>query len=393
LSQISASGGKFRVPPEYSRLAAASRLVRYVSAPPARAAALVFEGGPSALQVAGSDDCVTEVTLGVLDEFGSRATFLTYGSTAENYPDIAGKPGSKYARGRKYDHLPAFALDDLSGAASLPETLRRISREGHEPANGGFRGITASRRPGFRERAAWKTDEEVMADLVRLADFVFEATYFDMRFARPPHDVAVLPGGRDIFPLYEQLRYHYLMPSADLRELAPDDAFRFVRGALERNSDALSGAVISLCDGVNERGDIMTAPLLRQLLGLFERYGYRVVSAGELLERSAFEDVASGDGCFEAALALDRAGFAVGFRDNRLYPDREVTRAELGLLFAGDDVLLAAVDTRGDEIARPKMIAAAAGNRFLKVASTPKSSRRSDLVVWLAEVAAENGLL
>ncbi|MDR3209815.1 MAG: polysaccharide deacetylase family protein, partial [Oscillospiraceae bacterium] len=140
-----------------------SRVIRRVAAPRERTVALTFDDGPTKLRAGASSglgdglgEPLTELILDLLREFGARATFNIFGSTAENYPDTSGAPDTAYAFGKKYEHLAAVGLDDMAGLEACADTVRRLAREGHEPGNRTYRRLPFSPAPGLKLRAAWE---------------------------------------------------------------------------------------------------------------------------------------------------------------------------------------------------------------------------------------------
>jgi peptidoglycan/xylan/chitin deacetylase (PgdA/CDA1 family) len=380
-----------------------SRRIARVAPPGERVVAMTFEDGPTklpALPDAPGGQGLTEQLLSVLKEFGARGTFAVVGSTSENYPDAPGKPGSRYARGKKYDHYAAFGLDDMAGALACPEIIRKTDREGHELANHTYRHIMYGKSRALAARAALGGLDDAVRDLKRLHDLVYSLTKYEMRFARPPHGVDKMPDGRTSFDAFEAMGYHYLAssfaalpPAGSGYEESAEAMARPLRDALEAEPASLIGRIISQKDtwATTERAPMASA--LRLQLELLEKYGYRIVTASELIERSPFEDVRPAHDCFEAVRELDRAGFTIGFRDNRFYPERRMTARELGAVFTlPGQARPAAVKIDRNDAATARMISARADEVFEKTDGQPRSDRRGDVAVWLHGLAVLNGL-
>ncbi|MDR2420834.1 MAG: polysaccharide deacetylase family protein [Oscillospiraceae bacterium] len=378
-----------------------SRRIARVAPPGERVVAMTFEDGPTKLPAPPGGAGLTEQLLSVLKEFGARGTFAVVGSTAENYPDTPGKPGSRYALGKKYDHYAAFGLDDMAGALACPELIRKIDREGHELANHTYRHIMYGKSRAYAARAALGGLNDAARDLKRLHDLIYSLTKYEMRFARPPHGIDKMADGHTSFDAFEAMGYHYLASGLSTGERPPRRGYeesaeamaRPLRDALEAEPTSLAGRIISQKDVCDTTGRSPAVSALRLRLELLERYGYRVITASELVERSPFEDVRPAHDCFEAARELDRAGFTIGFRNNRFYPERTMTKSELGAVFTlPGKPRPSAVTVDKNDAATPRMISARADEVFEKTKGQPRSAGRGDAAVWLYELAVLNGL-
>ncbi|MDR2615543.1 MAG: polysaccharide deacetylase family protein [Oscillospiraceae bacterium] len=385
-----------------------SRRIARAAPPGERVVAMTFEDGPTKLPAEPdvSDGAgVTEQLLDTLREFGARGTFCVIGSTAENYPDVSGRPGSRYVFGKKYSHYAAFGLDDMAGALACPELIRRIDREGHELASHTYRHIMYGRSLVYASRASLKGLREAVADLKRLHELIYGLTRYEMRFMRPPHFIDKLRDGHSAYDACEAMGYHYLASSFDgggyLRyglksggyEESVEAMIKPLRDALESDPTSLAGRIISQKDGLDASRRSPVKSALRGQLQLLEKYGYRVITASELLYRSPFEDVRPAHDCFEAVRALDRAGFTTGFRDNRFYPERVMTKSELGIVFTPPGSArpaTAVIDT--NDLASARLISARAEEVFEKTEGQPASNRRGDVAVWLHRLAVLNGI-
>lgn len=381
-----------------------SRRIERVAPMGERVVAMTFDDGPMKLPTEpdiANGKGLTEHLLDTLAEFGARGSFDVIGSTAENYPDESGELGSQYVFGKKYDHYAAFGLDDMAGADACPELIRRIAREGHELTNHTYRHVIYGKsRAVYGSRATMRGLDEAVSDLTRLHELIKKLTLFEMRFTRPPHYVDKMPDGHTSYDACEIMGYHYLSASFDGGGYLPscgdfdedvEKMVRPLREALESEPNSLAGQIIFQKDGYNMSRQTPIAKALRLQLELLERYGYRVLTAGELLERSPFEDVRPSNNCFEAVRALDKAGFATGFRNNRFYPEREVTRQELPVMFSPPGGLQRGVKIDKSDTASIKQIVTYADGVFEELSGQPMSSKRGDVAIWLHNLAQLNG--
>ena len=104
------------------------RRINYVAPLQQRVCAMTFDDGPSAAPCRPTNSKgLTGHILDILQRYQATASFLSIGSTKENYPDQKGALHSFYAFGTKYDHYPCFGEDDMAGVAACPDLLRRIS--------------------------------------------------------------------------------------------------------------------------------------------------------------------------------------------------------------------------------------------------------------------------
>ena len=382
-----------------------SRRIERVAPPGARVVAMTFDGGP--MKLPGQPDetggvGLTEFILSELAEFGARGTFIVIGSTEENYPDEPGELGTQYVFGKGYDHFAAFGLDDMAGAKSCPELVRKIAREGHELANHTYRHVLYGKsRPTYGSRNTVKNLSEAVTDLNRLHGLIYKLTRQEMRFMRPPFYVDKMPDGHTAYDACESMGYHYLAASTDSDVILPscgdfdEDVERLVRPlreALEYDANSLAGHIISHRDGYNLSMLTPVAKALPLQLQLLYSYGYRVVTVSELLERSPFEDVRPSNNCFEAVRELDKAGFATGFRNNRFYPGREMTKRELPMVFSlpgGEKQSGVRID-RSEKLT-VKSLTTYADGVFEKTSGQPMSVKRGDVAIWLHSLACLNG--
>ena len=382
-----------------------SRRIERVAPMGERIVAMTFEDGPMKLpcepDIAGERG-LTEFLLSELADFGARGSFNIIGSTEANYPDEPGAPGSQYVFGKRYDHYAAFGLDDMSGAKACPELMRQIAREGHDLINHTYRHIMYGKsRAVYGSRVTMSGLGDAVADLKQLHDLVYKLTRHEMRFASPPHYVDNMPDGHTAFDAFEDMGYHYLAASIDGGGYLPscgdfdedvEKMVRPLREALENDANSLAGQIISQKDGYNMSRQTPVAKALRLQLELLSSHGYRVLTVSELLERSAFEDVRPASNCFEAVRELDKAGFSTGFRNNRFYAEREMTRRELPIVFSlpGESKPRGVKIEKGDKVTIKSVMTYADGV-FERISGQPMSAKRGDIAIWLHSLACLNG--
>ncbi|MDR0446951.1 MAG: polysaccharide deacetylase family protein [Oscillospiraceae bacterium] len=386
-----------------------SRRIARVAPPGERVVAMTFDDGPTRIATApdvSNGAGLTEHLLTVLKEFGARGTFDVVGSTSENYPDASGELDTQYVFGKRYDHYAAFGLDDMAGALACPELVRRIDREGHELTNHTYRHIIYGKsRTMYSQRVTLGGLDEAVSDLTRLHELIYSLTKYEMRFTRPPHYVDNMPDGHTSFDACEAMGYHYLaasfdgggyLPGSNGYDAAVEAMVAPLRTALEEDPSSLAGQIIFQKDGYNMSKQTPIASALRLHLELLEKYGYRVVTVSELLELSPFEDVRPANDCFEAVRELDRTGFVTGFRNNRFYPEREMTKSELPTVIsppvARGGTRPAAVKIEKNDAATARLIAARAAEVFEKTEGQPASNKRGDVAIWLHRLAVLNGI-
>jgi|GEM_PF-973116 len=334
------------------------RRVTRVALPPGdRVAAMTFDDGPTAAPPrAGGDQGLTMLLAEALESFGAAGTFNVIGSTAGNYPDRPGRPGSAYWNGLRYDHYPAFGRDREAGLEHQPDLARRLAAGGHELSNHSYRHLLFGPKPLVYWRRAWFSGSaEVLADLHRLHEAIRLASGREPALARPPHYVDVTRDGWTAYDLYDWLGYTYLAASFDGGGWLPSTgSFRRdveamvepLRRALDHDPDGLRGQIIFQKDGYNMSGEAPVAEALPRHLEVLHRCGYRVVTVSELLDRSPFADVEPDQPAAAAARRLVEAGFAAAYRDNTVRPDRPMTAAEAAVTMLPRQAWLEALAAR-----------------------------------------------
>ena len=318
-----------------------------------RICAMTFDDGPCLLPPSDSSgESLTLSLLETLEAHNARGTFDVVGDTSENYPDEAGKEGTAAWGGIRYDHYPDIRQDHLGGAAHTPELIHRMLAGGHAVTNHTYRHVLYGKKNVvYGKRAHLENIDAVISDLRRLHDLLLEKHGYTMTLSRPPHYVDRIPDGFSSYDAYAVLGYQYMAASFDGAGWLPLDSYRAEVEAMVRpmeelltgDPDALCGQIIFHKDGFNMARRSPVADGLEEQLQLLDRYGYRVVTVPELLERSAFADVLPDDPCAVAARALDAAGLVPCYRDNTLRPDAPMTAAELYETIYGRTALLQAV--------------------------------------------------
>jgi len=307
-----------------------------------RLCAMTFDDGPDALPPVpdtGGGEALTKTLVDTLRARGFTATFDVVGDTSENYPDEKGEKDTFYWGGERYDHYPDFGRDELAGAKNRPELVRYILDAGFEISNHGYRHLIFGKSRVYAKRVPLEGPAEVLADLRRLHELVAGEYGYEMKLARPPHYVDNIAGGATSYDMYELMGYNYMAASFDgagwmpqkgsFEEDVEKTMVEPLRRALEADENALNGKIVFQKDGCNMSGFTPIAAALPRQLEILARYGYRVCSVGELLQKSPFEDLAPEHDCFGSVRALLREGFAVGCRNNTFNPDRVFTFGDL----------------------------------------------------------------
>lgn len=320
--------------------------------PPAsgRFVAMTFDDGPCAASFSGSSTGLTQALLDALAQAGATASFDVIGTTAENYPDQAGRPGDFTWSGVGYDHYPRFGEDALAGALEQPELIAKILAEGHELTNHSCtHRLFGPMRAVYGTRQHLRTLEEVTADLARLHDYIRTSFGYEMKLSRPPHYIDKIPGGGSSYDAYRVMGYQYMAASfdgdgwrpAESYEEEVDNMIRPLREALDRDPDALNGQIIFQKDGCNMSLRAPVEDALPQQLAILASYGYRVVSVSQLLALSPFEDLPTDSPALPHVRRLLDAGHTVGYRNNTFHGERPITREEFLLMAAAPEALRA----------------------------------------------------
>ncbi len=316
-----------------------------------RVVAMTFDDGPMDLPSTPdkfSGRSLTDILLDTLQEYEGFGTFDVIGDTGENYPDKAGKTGQADWGGVKFDHYPDINQDERGGAVNNERLMRRILDEGHQVTNHGYRHILFGKKPFvYGKRTYLSGIDAALEDLNRLHDHLKEHYGYEMTMGRPPHYVDKMAGGFTSYDVYDQMRYLYLAASFDgagwlpMGSGSPEEMLKAeveamvepMRQKLEEDPNALCGQIIFQKDGYNMARRTPVAFGLQKQLALLKEYGYRVVTAEQLMERSPFLDLGKDDPDFEKLAALQKERGIV-YSDNRLRLGQIMTWGELAMLFA-----------------------------------------------------------
>lgn len=340
---------RFLLPDAPPRLSYTRRIERVKTS--RRICAMTFDDGPMDMPAAPDrfgGRALTDVILDTLAEFNAKGTFDVIGDTGENYPDRAGKLGSATWGGIKFDHYPDLGCDSRGGAANNPRLIRRMLEEGHQITNHGYRHIIFGKKPlvyGGREYLG--TLECAVEDLRRLDGLMREEYSYAITMHRPPHYVDKMQDGFTAYDVCDVMGYQYLAASFDGAGWLPAGAsdpeaalaaeveamVAPLRRALETDPDAFCGQIIFQKDGYNMAKRTPVAFGLREQLALLQAYGYRVVTAAELMAESPFADVGRDNPDFDRFCALAEVR-AVVYADNRLRPDAPMTWGEIAMLLS-----------------------------------------------------------
>ena len=326
------------------------RRVEFVAPTQQRLVAMTFDDGPCMLPPsnAAGDTPLTDVLLDILARYDAHATFDVIGSTADNYPDEAGRLHYFTWGGIRYDHYPDIHRDALAGAVACERLVRRMLDEGHEIANHGYRHIIfGPMRLVYRGRAFLHTIGEVVDDLSALHELMRREYGYEIKLSRPPHYIDRIPDGYTSYDAYKRMGYTYMASSFDGGGwiASSGDYCKDVeamvaplRRALEADPEALNGKIIFQKDGYNMSKQTPIADALAPQLELLREYGYRVVTVGELLQHSMFEDLSPGSRNFQYVHALAQQGYCIGYRNNTFQPGRALTWEELAVMSAPPEI-------------------------------------------------------
>ena len=346
-----------------------------------RICAMTFDDGP--MNLPASPDLfegrsLTDVLLDTLDEFNAKGTFDIVGTTAENYPDTKGDPGTPAWGGVSYDHYPAYERDTFGGAVNCPQHIERMIREGHQITNHGYRHILFGKKSFvYGKRHTLGSLDKVLDDLTSLDQLLRGQFGYPMSMSRPPHYVDRIDKNFTSYDAYEKMGYLYLAASFDGAGWLPskqedpvqaeiDEMVLPMQKMLEEDPDFFCGQIIFQKDGCNMALRTPVAVGLRKQLELLTNAGYRVVTVQELLKHSPFADVGADDPDFEAFRKLAET-HAIVYSNNTLQPDKPMTCGEFAMLAAPRE---AAVDERLRQLR--------AGNRAYR-------SRYSGAMAWCKE--------
>ena len=313
-----------------------------------RVVAMTFDDGPTDIETNPkvSEDGLTLHLLKTLEKYNARGTFDVIGTTEHNYPDEAGEENSFTWGGVKFDHYPDINLDARAGAKNKPELIKKILDGGHEITNHGYRHVLFGKmKLVYGDRESFENIHEVVEDLMTLDSLLEKDFGYKMKLSRPPHYVDKIPDGKNSYDAYRYLGYNYMAASFDGGGWLPTGSFESdveamvapLRRALSENPDALNGQIIFQKDGFSMARLSPVAAALDEQLRLLTECGYKVIPVSELLALSSFEDCENRD-----ATALANAGYAIGYKNNTLHPERGLTFGELVVMTANPEKHLSA---------------------------------------------------
>lgn len=308
---------------------------------PERVVAMTFDDGPSRMPpnpVGEHKRGLTMELMTILEKYGARGTFDVVGSTAGNYPDEAGKPGSAAWGGKAYDHYPDIRHDGEGGAEVCREEIDRLLRGGHQITSHTYAHVLyGPKNVVYGSRKYLGDIQKAVADLEKLHALLKERHNYTIRLSRPPHYVDKIAPGLTSYDALALMGYQYMAASFDgagwlplaTYEAEVEATWRPIEKALSENPDSLCGQIIFQKDGFNMARRTPIADGLELQLKLLAGKGYKVVTVSELMELSPFADLGEGDDAFEAAVKLVKAGLCPAFKDNTVRPEAAMTMGEL----------------------------------------------------------------
>jgi peptidoglycan/xylan/chitin deacetylase (PgdA/CDA1 family) len=311
-----------------------------------RVCAMTFDDGPCRLAPSNGPSAIplTVLLLETLERFGAKGTFDIVGDTSASYPDSAGKEGTAFWGGLRYDHYPDIGRDAEGGAVHCPELVSRMLSGGHALSNHGYAHILfGKKRLLYGKRAYFQNACTALNDLKLLHRLIAERFSYSMTLGRPPHYVDHCADGLSAYDVYAMMGYQYLAASYDGGGWQPGENYQAevkamwkrVKKRLEVNPDFFCGQIIFQKDGYNMARRTPVAHGLNHQLELLSEYGYRVVTVPALLAYSPFRDLGPGDEGFEDAKTLLDLGCCPVYRDNTVRPDAPCTRGELAMTIFG----------------------------------------------------------
>lgn len=312
-----------------------------------RVCAMTFDDGPMSLPPTPDNfggKPLTLVLLETLEKYGAKGTFDIIGDTSANYPDTAGKHGSASWGGISFDHYPDIEKDSFGGAQSCPELIKRILEGGHQITNHTYSHVLFGKKSlVYGKRKYLSSLDEVTEDLERLDDLLVGEYEYNMKYMRPPHYVDKIAGGFSSYDACALMGYQYMAASFDGAGWLPcktyeqevDAIWKPLQAALLTDPLSLCGQIIFQKDGYNMARRTPIADGLPKALEVLSKYGYKVVTVEELMERSPFEDIGRDDKLFESAAFLLSKDYTIVFRNNKLMPDAPLTRSSLVMMVFG----------------------------------------------------------
>ncbi|MEA4920757.1 MAG: polysaccharide deacetylase family protein [Clostridiaceae bacterium] len=312
-----------------------------------RVCAMTFDDGPMNLSPSPDNyngKPLTLVLLETLEHYGAKGTFDVIGDTSSNYPDIAGKHGSASWGGIAFDHYPDIDKDSFGGAQNCPELIKRILEGGHQITNHTYSHILFGKKSlVYGKRKHLSSLDEVINDLTRLDDLLAKEYGYAMKYMRPPHYVDKIDGGFSSYDACALMGYQYMAASFDGAGWLPcktyeqevEAIWKPIQSALLEDPISLCGQIIFQKDGYNMARRTPIADGLPKALEVLSKYGYKVITVDELMERSPFEDIGRDDKLFKSAAFLLSKDYTIVFKNNRVMPDTPLTRGSLAMMIFG----------------------------------------------------------
>lgn len=302
-----------------------------------RVVSMTFDDGPTNIKTKGGLP-LTEYLMDSLEKYDAKGTFDSIGSTAQNYPDAAGKLHTASWGGTRHDHYPDIYQDSNAGVVNLPEISKRIATS-HGFANHSYSHVLfGPLRLIYAQRAYMPDLKTVVEDLLKLNNIFAKEYQLGVALSRPPHYVDGIPGGKTAYDAYAYLGMNYMAASFDGGGWKPScgDYFTDVRNmidpikkALETDPDSLNGQIIFQKDGYNMSKETPVADALEAQLRLLRDHDYEIITVQELLSISPFEDLAPGEDGFDSAKALIDQGYIAAYKNNSFQPNRILNHGEL----------------------------------------------------------------
>ena len=304
--------------------------------------AMTFDDGPTTLPTtSNSDKGLTESLLDTLAEFGAKGTFDVIGTTAKNYPDTEGIIGDFSWSGIHFDHYPKFGEDLNAGAVNQSELIRRIISDGNEITSHTYsHTLFGPMRAIYGQRVHFNTLSDVVEDLKKLHNYMEDSFGYRMTLSRPPHYIDTIPDSSTSYDAYRIMGYNYLAASFDGAGWQPLENYEKVvsamiellKLALDADPDCLNGKVIFQKDGCNMNLRTPVTDALPKQLEILRDYGYKVITASQLIELSAFEDFSPSDPRYAYAKDLLAQNKVIGYKNNSFMPERFITKDEFNIM-------------------------------------------------------------
>ena len=311
-----------------------------------RVCAMTFDDGPTKLTLQNENVSLTEALINILNKHNAKGTFDVIGTTENNYPDIEGKLSTPSWSGVKFDHYPCFNKDTMAGTENCPDIIKKIIDSGHQITNHTYSHVLYGKKNIiYSKRHHYKTYNEAKDDLLKLDRLLLDKHGYKMTFSRPPHYVDKMADGLNVYDMYSETGYGYLGASFDGAGWLPCETYEKeidamvlpLKKALEINPDALCGQIIFQKDGFNMALRAPVVDGLDKQLNLLDKYGYKVITVNELIERFPFSDVGNNDEDFELFKNVSKK-YNIVYTDNTVRPDKIMTRGELAMMICPKNI-------------------------------------------------------